>query len=131
MDKQQSRNGNRPDTAPAQYWPASGAISPRPRQRTSIRKALPCTLQLRFGQTHLLTQSVHDLSLTGVFVEMDPKGILIGDPVEVTIEFADQGGQPVQHAITAEVVRVTPEGVGLKFDQYGNRAYTDLLNILY
>jgi hypothetical protein len=101
------------------------------RQRTSIRRDRSCTLQIRIGQSHVLTQSVHDLSLTGVFVEMNPEGVFPGDPAEVRIGFTDNNGRPCEHRIPAEVVRIRSEGVALKFEQYGNRAYTDLVNFLY
>jgi hypothetical protein len=126
MDKQRFGSRHEPGSTAVR---ARGAASQR--QRASIRKALPCTLHVRIGASHILTQSVHDLSLTGVFVQTDPTGVAIGDRAEVLIGFVDHGGRPREHRIGAEVVRVQPRGIGLRFDQYGNRAYTDLVNYLY
>jgi hypothetical protein len=129
MDREQSRNGSasaRPET-----WPRGAPVAPPQRQRASIRKTALCTFQVHIGQSHVLTESAQDLSLTGVFVEMDSYGVLVGDPAEVLIGFADNDGRQCEHRITAEVVHVRPQGVALKFDQYGNRAYTDLVNLLY
>jgi len=131
MDKEQSKNGSDIGTGREQGWPTRAAAASSQRQRTCIRKASACLLQVRIGQSHILTQSAHDLSLTGVFVEMNPDSVLLGDQAEVLIGLTDNNGRPHEHRITAEVVRIQPEGVALKFDQYDNRAYTDLVNFLY
>ena len=46
------------------------------------------------------------------------------------ISFGYQGHQ-IEHLIPAVVVRIQPQGVGLKFDRYSEKAYTDLVNLLY
>lgn len=101
------------------------------RQRSSIRKAIPCNILVRSGSTYSLVRNIHDISLDGVFVEMSSPDILHGgDTVEVILSF-DGKGQQAEHSISAEVVRVQHEGVALKFGTYSDRTYTDLVNFLY
>jgi hypothetical protein len=146
MDKKQTSNGARQGTGREDIWltratsdaakrayfntpttPATGkAIS----QRGSIRKPISCTLLVRAGSSYLIARKVHDISLAGAFVEMDTTNMATGDFVEVTIEFVYNQRQ-VEHTLAAEVMRIEPAGVGLKFGAYGNRTYTDLVNLLY
>ncbi len=101
------------------------------RQRGSIRKAASCSILVRSGTSYSLVRHIHDLSLDGVFVEMNSPDILHGgDSVEVILSF-DVKGQQADHSISAEVVRVQHEGVALKFGKYSDQTYTDLVNFLY
>lgn len=100
------------------------------RQRASIRKPVPCNLLVKVGASYVIARKIHDLSLVGAFVEMDVTGLAVGDFVEVIIGFAYNQRQ-IEHQISAEVVRVETEGAGFRFCTYGNRAYTDLVNLLY
>jgi hypothetical protein len=110
--------------------PSKMATGHAARQRDSIRKPTPCHVLVRVGSSHVIADQVHDLSLTGAFVEMDTTGLAMGDFVEVVIGFVYDQRQ-VEHMITAEVMRIEPQGVGLKFGAYGNHTYTDLVNLLY
>lgn len=100
------------------------------RQRVSIRKTIPCSILVKVGASYVIARKIHDISLVGAYVEMDPAGLTLGDEVEVVMDFAYKG-RNVEHAISAEVVRIENDGVGLKFYAYGNRTYTDLVNLLY
>ena len=99
-------------------------------QRGSIRKASPCDIFIKSGTSYVLVRKVQDLSLDGVFVEIEPVGMVEGDRAEVMISFAYQGRQ-IERLIPAEVVRIHPDGIGLKFGRYSDQTYTDLVNLLY
>lgn len=100
------------------------------RQRVSIRKSMACNILVRIGSSYVIARKVHDISLVGAFVEMDTTGLAAGDLVEVVVGFVYNQRQ-IEHQISAEVVRVETEGVGFRFCTYGNRIYTDLVNLLY
>lgn len=99
-------------------------------QRGSIRKAPACDIFVKSGKSYVIASRIHDLSIDGVFVEIEPAGILEGDRAEVMISFNYQG-QQIEHLIPADVVRIQSDGVGLKFGRYSDRTYTDLVNLLY
>lgn len=100
------------------------------RQRVSIRKPTPCSILVKTGSSYVIARKIHDISLVGAFVEMDTTGLAAGNLVELVIGFAYNQRQ-IEHQISAEVVRVETEGVGFRFCAYGNRTYTDLVNLLY
>lgn len=100
------------------------------RQRVSIRKSIPCNMLVRIGSSYVIASRIHDISLAGAFVDMDTAGLAVGDLVEVVIGFAYNQRQ-IEHQISAEVVRVETDGAGFRFCTYGNRTYTDLVNLLY
>ena len=101
-----------------------------PRQRVGIRKAVPCSILVKTGASFILARKIHDISLVGAFVDLDTAGLEVGEIVDVVIDFSF-GDHQVEHQITAEITRVEQHGVGLKFNAYGNRTYTDLVNLLY
>jgi len=101
-----------------------------PRQRIGIRKAVPCSILVKTGSSYVLARKIHDISLVGAYVEMDSTGLVPGDIVDIVIDF-DFGQHQVEHQMSAEISRVEDQGVGLKFNTYGDRTYTDLVNLLY
>jgi hypothetical protein len=146
MDKKRTTNDDRQGTLQADVWRARAvAVDATPayfnsppkisadstlRKRVSIRKSMPCNILVRIGSSYVIARKIHDISLVGAFVEMDTTGLVEGDLVEVVIGFAYIQRQ-IEHQIAAEVVRVETEGVGFRFCTYGNRTYTDLVNLLY
>lgn len=113
-----------PDAGPAPTGPRL------PRRRVGIRKTLPCSVLVKSGSSYILARRVQDISLVGAYVEMPPADLAVGQTVDIVIEFLS-GRHPVDHQITAEVSRIDEHGVGLRFSNYGDRAYTDLVNFLY
>ena len=142
MENKRSNRGGEPKNIQNDIWLARGvsaSIAPTAgssltdsslRERASIRKAVACTILVNFGSTYAIASNIRDISLAGVFVEMDTTGARTGDAVEVVIAFGYQGRQ-IEHRIPALIARIQDGGVGLKFDGYGNRTYTDLVNFLY
>ena len=115
------------DTAAA---PQPGRESRPPRQRIGIRKAVPCSSLVKTGSSYVLARKIHDISLAGAYLEMDSTGLVPGDIVDIVIDF-DFGHRQVEHQMSAEISRVEEQGVGLQFNAYGDRTYTDLANLLY
>ena len=112
----------------------STAYQPAPvshRQRASIRKTVSCTVQLRHGATFILPRTVTDLNLTGIFVEMDTQGVVVGDRIEVWIGAGSTQQNPFELILQSDVVRVEERGLALKFLSYPSKAYTALVNLLY
>lgn len=145
MDKKSSAGpGDRRDPGDATGRPPAGSRAPRdfpdvPRvsravvshsQRVSPRKVLPCSLMLRNGATYVMARAIHDISLVGALVEIDVTGLVPGASVELVLEFSD-GRRNTDLQLSAEVVRVDSQGVALRFGDYGDQTYTDLVNLLY
>lgn len=100
------------------------------RERASIRKPVDCTILVKYDGAYTIASHIRDISLAGVFVDMDITGVRTGDTVEVIIAFTYQGRQ-IEHRIPSLVARIQDTGIGLRFDSYDNRTYTDLVNFLY
>ena len=109
------------------YRPIQGSL----RKRASIRKAVSCSVQVRHGDSFIIPRVAEDLSLTGIFVEMDTQDISIGDSVEVWVGVTNKLQQPLELVLSADVVRIHDNGLALKFRAYPNKAYTELVNLLY
>jgi hypothetical protein len=110
---------------------AAGQAAGRPTDRRfNPRKVVPCQMLVSFGSTYIVPRKIHDLSLTGAYVEMDTTGLNEGDVVELALAFAHNGDQ-VEHQLSADVVRVRPGTLGVKFSAYNDQVYTDLVNLLY
>lgn len=135
MDRKRlTPNEPRPDTR-ADIWLTRSAfqkpaVDTSLHQRGSIRKAPACDIFIKSGTSYVIAKKIHDLSVDGVFVEIDPIGMLEGDRAEVMISFSYRGHQ-IEHLIPADVVRIQAQGVGLKFGRYSDKTYTDLVNLLY
>jgi hypothetical protein len=98
--------------------------------RESPRRALPCNVLVNTGSAYLIAHAIHDISLVGVFVELDSTGLVLGDLVDVVLEFSDPP-RTIDIQLSAEVVRIDRAGVGLRFCDYSDQTYTDLVNLLY
>ena len=99
-------------------------------QRESPRRTLPCNVLVNTGSAYLIAHAIHDISLVGVFVELDSTGLVLGDLVDVVLEFSDPP-RTIDIQLSAEVVRIDRAGVGLRFCDYSDQTYTDLVNLLY
>jgi len=135
MDRKRVTQNPSPENLRGDIWlTRSASQNPRPNtslhQRGSIRKAQPCEIFIKSGKSYILAHKIQDLSMDGVFIETDTAGLTEGGQVEVLISFAYQGRQ-IEHQIVAEVVRQQAHGVGLRFGQYSDQTYTDLINLLY
>lgn len=100
-------------------------------QRASIRKTVACIVQLQHGANLILTRKAENLNLTGIFVEMDTQGVVVGDYFEVWIGAESAHQKSLELTLPADVVRVEGRGIALKFRPYPGNAYTALVNLLY
>ena len=135
MDRKRTAQHQTPENLRGDIWLTRSAFQkPVPdtslHQRGSIRKERACDIFIKSGSSYSLANKIHDLSVDGVFIEIDTRGLVEGDQAEVLISFAYQGRQ-IEHLLSAEVMRIQEHGVGLKFAQYSDQAYTDLVNLLY
>jgi len=110
--------------------PARRSADTALRQRVSIRKPMPCNILVKVGSAFVIARKIHDISMVGAFVEMDTTDLAVGDIVEVVIG-ASYNQRQIEHQLSAEIVRIEAQGVGIRFGAYGNRTYTDLVNFLY
>ena len=118
MDRKRLTQNETPASLRGDVWLTRSAFhKPAPdtsfHQRGSIRKAQPCDIFIRSGKSYIVAQKIQDLSMDGVFIEVDTAGFTEGDWVEVLVSFAYQGSQ-IEHLIAAEVVRKQAHGIGLR-----------------
>lgn len=135
MDRKRPAPSDAKTDARANIWLTRPAFQKSPidtslHRRGSIRKASACDIFVKCGKSYVIAKKIHDLSVNGVFVEIESAGMLEGDRAEVLISFVYQG-KLIEHLIRADVVRIQPEGAGLKFGRYSDRIYTDLVNLFY
>lgn len=118
--------GARPESsAPAGKERTDGDFAPR-----DLRKKIPYVALINYGLTYSVPWHVRDLSPSGALVEMDATDLKEGAYVEFVLRFHYKG-RNVEHRFPARVVRIGPAGVALKFGEYSDAAYTDLVNLLY
>ncbi len=99
-------------------------------QRMSIRTAVPYQALINYGMSYSAVWRIHDISMSGAFVEMAMGSLGAGALVEFVIRFR-RAGRPVEHRLPATAIRVQSNGVALKFGDYDDDVYTDLINLLY
>lgn len=145
MDNKRATPDNRQEAIQTGTWPAPATgetkrdrhelPARRPadsalRQRVSIRKPMPGNILVKAGSAFVIASKIHDISMAGAFVDMDTTDLAVGDLVEVIIGVSYNQRQ-IDHQLSAEIVRIETEGVGIRFRTYDNRTYTDLVNFLY
>lgn len=97
--------------------------------RASVRTEVPLQVFIHYESKRTPATKVRDLSTEGAFIEMSPEELPEGAHVETVLCFQMEG-KPVEYRLSARVVRVTDDGVGLKFDSYDDETYTRLVNLL-
>lgn len=98
--------------------------------RGGVRRHKPLMALVNHGMTYSALRPVRDLSLTDVFVEMDPASLSVGAGMEFVLRYRYQG-RPVELRLAGVVRRIEPDGVALQFGEYDDAAYTHLVNLLY
>jgi hypothetical protein len=98
--------------------------------RGGVRRRKPLTALVNYGMTYSALLPVRDLSLTDVFVEMDPAFLSVGASLEFVLRYRYRG-RPVELRLSGVVRRIEPDGVALRFGEYDDAAYTHLVNLLY
>ena len=98
--------------------------------RGGVRRHTPLKALVNYGMTYSALKSIRDLSLTDVFVEMDPVSLSVGAEMEFVLRYRYRG-RPVELRLSGVVTRIEPDGVALQFGEYDDAAYTHLVNLLY
>ncbi len=98
--------------------------------RSNPRKTIPIEVVLNYGQIHSEVVPIRDLTMGGVFVEMTAIELHEGALLELMLRYRYKD-RHIEHRLPAQVVRVTPDGVALRFGDYDDDAYTDLVDLLY
>jgi hypothetical protein len=98
--------------------------------RQALRRHTPLTALINFGMHYSRRWPLRDLSPEGAFVEMPAPGIKPGMSIEFVLRFR-AATRVVEHRLPAQVERVAPDGVALRFGGYDDQAYSDLVHLLY
>ncbi len=80
----------------------------------------PLSLSSRHGEVHYGETS--DISMSGVFIET-PASFELGESLELIITFFSEP-EPIHFG--GEVVRVTDDGIGVRFDQHSSTQFAKL-----
>ena len=84
-------------------------------ERGSPRIQLPFEVELTHPSLGKIRSVARDISETGIFVRLSPTGLRAGAKLKVTVLDAALVESNPTPTIEMEVVRVTEEGLGLKF----------------
>ena len=119
----------RTERAPKPSYPTTQELDSQPDVRFNLRRNLELQAVLNYGQTHSEPAVIRDLSLGGAFIEMTPVDLREGCYTELILRFRYKGDIK-EHRLGAHVMRIDPEGVGLRFNQYDDDVYTDLVKLM-
>lgn len=97
--------------------------------RTTVRTEIPLQVFINYDSKRAVATKVRDLSTEGAFIEMSPTELPEGAQVETVLRYY-MDDKPIEYRLPASVVRVTSDGIGLKFDSYDDETYTRLVNLL-
>ena len=97
--------------------------------RASTRRPISQRIMLNRQHDQAKLAEVRNLSIEGAFVHMNPIDFTPQTSVDMVIALR-AGASDEMHRVPAQVVRVTRDGVALRFLQYSDRTYTALVNLL-
>ncbi len=106
-------------------------------RRAAIRKQISQDIMINYGSVSSEPWKTHDVSTGGALVAMPAGSVPLSQDVEAILTLKPDyrpGREPPTTEVVrilAQVVRVTDEGVALKFCDYDNRTYTALVKRLY
>jgi len=93
-------------------------------KRLYARLATSIEVQLHYKNFPLVRYSTHDVSPNGMFVETQAN-IYLKKFTPLRIEFATEQNNTFDHFILpATIVRISPQGIGLKFNRTDNFIFT-------
>lgn len=98
--------------------------------RWSDRRELRLDVEVfRNGQKICSCQS-RDVGLGGAFIDMpEAESVAQDDNLELVVHLLS-GQTPIKHSLRARVVRVTGDGVGLKFHEFDTSVFRSLQEIM-
>ncbi len=107
-------------------------ISPGPERRKKRRVVVTRPVLLKHKKLGQHAGWLRDVSLDGVFVESDWKDLPIFTPIEVNVSLENsETNQVHEFQIPTTVTRLTPTGLGLRFDMFDKKSYSALLDVIY
>jgi hypothetical protein len=98
-------------------------------QRESPRKPVSLVVSLNEFLTCLGRGWIRDMSLNGAFVRLSDQRLQPGMAIQIGFPFLF-AGLPIERRVTADVVRVEPGGVAIRFQKYNPDFYGDLTSLL-
>ncbi|HEY3487025.1 MAG TPA: PilZ domain-containing protein [Gammaproteobacteria bacterium] len=98
-------------------------------RRWGMRKPVSVDVVIDNLPSNLLRGHIGNISIGGLFVKTAPMPLRVNAPVELVLLLEDDDGTRV-YRLPAVVVRLTPEGAGLMFDQYDVNAFRTLVVLL-
>ncbi|MHB8455034.1 MAG: PilZ domain-containing protein [Acidiferrobacterales bacterium] len=106
-------------------------------RRTAVRKHISQDILINYGSANSEPWKTRDVSTGGALVGMPAASVPLSQDVEAILTLKPDyrpGREPPTTEVVrilAQVVRVSDEGIALKFCDYDNRTYTALVNRLY
>jgi hypothetical protein len=98
-------------------------------QRASIRKRIPLDVVINYAFLDSRRWCTRDIGLDSAFVKMRQPSLPLGAAVDAMLVLEHANGIE-HHHVPAQIIRVTKEGVALKFGDYGQHTYNALLQLL-
>lgn len=105
-----------------------------PDQSLNTRVSLPADVLYKAviddGSSQHSVWKIRDMSMTGVYVEMDVSHLREGAVVELLMRYNFRD-RMIDHRLPAKVVRIQLNGAGLRLSHVDPQAFRDLLALLY
>lgn len=98
--------------------------------RVRLRSDVIYTATVEDGNTSHRVWKIRDISMTGVFVEMDVSSLRDGAIVDFVLRY-HLNGIAKTHRLSAKVVRFQLNGAGLRFGCLNPTTFRDLLALLH
>ena len=98
--------------------------------RWSGRQPMQMRVTLSGGRQRPQPGGCHNLGLGGMYVETDPRWLLLNSSLDVGFTIRDENGE-CRHRLPVRVVRVSPNGAGLVFSDFKTEAACALGELLY
>lgn len=99
-------------------------------RRLGKRRSIALEVILKQDGVASLHARTRDLGLDGAFVLAGGDTADVGVSVELDLPLPYHG-RTAWHRFVGEVVRRTPQGIGLRFASFDNHAYTALVDAVY
>lgn len=98
-------------------------------QRTSIRKRIPLDIFIHYAFLDSRLWRTRDIGLDSAFIKMRQPSLPLGAEVDAVLVL-DFMNQVEHHHLPAQIIRITKDGVALRFGAYGQATYAALVRLL-
>ena len=123
-------------TGPRHRNPVAGGVAesdlgiPQGDARVGIPAHIVYTAIIDDGKTHHVAWGIRNMSLSGVFLDMDTSHLREGSTVDFLLRCTLEG-RALDRRIPAKVVRTQLNGLALQFGYYDTSTCRDLVGMLY